>query len=47
MAYVRINFTSRARTAPATDYTRPGDPRSYHETSVNARAMAEMGPFPE
>lgn len=47
MTYARINFTSRGRTAPVSDNTRTGDPRSYHESAVNARAMAEMGPFPE
>jgi len=47
LAYARINFTSRGRTAPATDFTRTGDPRSFHESASNARAMAEMGPFPE
>ena len=47
MMFARINFTSRGRTAPPADFTRTGDPRSYHEAAVNARAMAEMGPFPE
>ncbi len=47
MQYVRLNLTSRGRTAPPSDFTRAGDSRSYHETAVNARAMVEMGPFPE
>lgn len=47
MQFVRVNFTSRGSTAPPTDFTAAGDSRSYHETAVNARAMAEMGPFPE
>ncbi|MBX3269716.1 MAG: pilus assembly PilX N-terminal domain-containing protein [Sandaracinaceae bacterium] len=47
MMYARINFTSRGRAAPPSDFTSAGDVRSYHESSANARAMAEMGPFPE
>ncbi|MEZ4339381.1 MAG: pilus assembly PilX N-terminal domain-containing protein [Sandaracinaceae bacterium] len=47
LMYARVNFTSRGRTAPATDITRTGDPRAFHEANVNARAMAEIGPFPE
>lgn len=47
LMYARINFTSRGRTAPATDITRAGDPRAFHESNVNARVMAEIGPFPE
>lgn len=47
LMYARINFTSRGRTAPATDITQAGDPRSFHESNVSARAMAEIGPFPQ
>lgn len=45
MNYVRLNMTARGRMAPPGDYRASGDPRDYHETAVNARAMAEMGPF--
>jgi hypothetical protein len=45
MTYVRLNMTSRGRMAPPSDYRSSGDARDYHETAVNARAMAEMGPF--
>ena len=47
MSYVRLNMTARGRIglAPDTDYVAPGDERDYHETIINARAMAEMGPF--
>jgi len=47
MMYARLNMTSRGSMAPAVDITRAGDPRSYNQTSVNARAIAEMGPFPQ
>ena len=45
MNYVRLNMTARGRMAPPSDYTASGDDRSYHETAMYARAMAEMGPF--
>lgn len=47
MMYARINLTSRGSMAPPIDITRTGDPRSYNQSSINARAIAEMGPFPE
>lgn len=47
MMYARLNMTSRGSMAPPIDVTRAGDPRSYNQTSVNARAIAEMGPFPQ
>jgi len=45
MTYVRLNLTSRGRMAPPGDYVASGDPRSWHESSANARAYTEMGPF--
>lgn len=45
MNYVRLNMTARGRMAPPGDYRSTGDERDYHETAMNARAMAEMGPF--
>lgn len=46
MSYVRLNMTARGTMAPPGDYRSPSDPdRDFHETAMNARAMAEMGPF--
>ena len=43
--YVRINLTSHGRMAPPTDVTIGSDERSFNETAIASRAMAEMGPF--
>lgn len=45
MNYVRLNVTARGRMAPPSDFQRSGDPRSFNESAVNARAYTEMGPF--
>ena len=45
MSYVRLNMTARGQLAPPGDYRATGEDRDFHETAMNARAMAEMGPF--
>lgn len=46
MTYARVNLTSRGRVAPP-DPTDPSTTLDWYEARVNARAMAEMGPFPQ
>lgn len=46
MIFVRMNLTARSSIAPRGDAPRGSDLRGYHETAVNARAMADVGPFP-
>lgn len=46
MHHVVFNMTSRGTMAPPGDYRADTDPRDYHETVVNARAMAVVGPIP-
>ena len=46
LTYYYLNITSRASLAPGSDFTRVGDPRSYHESSVSARALSVAGPVP-
>lgn len=44
--YMCVSVTARARLAPPSDYRTTGDARDFHETAINARATAEVGPVP-
>ena len=44
LRYVRGTFTSRGVMAIPGDVTTTGDARSFHETAVNARVVALVGP---
>src|SRR5690606_8006451 len=46
-SYYRVSLTSRGTMAPEGDYRESADERerSYHEVTMRARAMTEVGPF--
>lgn len=43
--YYRVTLTSRGQMLPRSDFHEAGDPRSYNEVAMRARAMTEAGPF--